>query len=131
MELQKEAKHFAYFFTKRMLTYCEEVSETLRLLLYNKNGVAKGSETLRLLFHKKKAKKYAKHFAYFYTIRMELQKEAKHFAYFFTRRIITYCEGVSKTLGLLLYNKDGVAKGRETLRLVFHNKNAIRMQKFA
>ena len=29
-----------------MLTYCEEVSETLRLLLYNKNGVAKGSACL-------------------------------------------------------------------------------------
>ena len=54
-ELQKEAKYFALFFTKRMLTYCEEVSETLRLLLYNKNGVAKGSETLRLVVHNKNA----------------------------------------------------------------------------
>ena len=36
-----------------MLTYCEEVSETLGLLLYNKNGVAKGSETLRLVFTKR------------------------------------------------------------------------------
>ena len=44
--------HFSMY-AKRMLTYCEEVSETLRLLLYNKNGVAKGSETLCLVFHKK------------------------------------------------------------------------------
>ena len=70
--------------------------------------------------------KEAKHLAYFHTTRMELQKEAKHFAYFFTKRIVTYCQEVSETLGLLLYNKNGVAKGSETLRLVFHKKNAYR-----
>ena len=49
------AKFSALLFTKRIVTYCEEVSETLGLLLYNKNGVAKGSETLSLVFHKKNA----------------------------------------------------------------------------
>ena len=33
--------------------HCEEVSETLGLLLHNKYGTGKGSETFHLVFHKK------------------------------------------------------------------------------
>ena len=65
-----------------MLTYCEEVSETLGLLLYNKNGVAKRSETLRLLLYNKNgvAKGSETLRLVFHEKDMELQKEAKHFA---------------------------------------------------
>ena len=47
----EEAKFSACFFTKRIVTYCEKVSEILGLQ-YNKNEAAKGNEKLRLVFHK-------------------------------------------------------------------------------
>ena len=77
-----------------MASYCEEVSETLGLLLHNKNEVAKGSETLRLVFTKRivtYCEEVRETLGLLLCNSTGLEKEAKHFAYFFTIRIQYEC----------------------------------------